>query len=545
MKNNDIVKEKVIHSSTSTMDDDASTGASLERFDERLKQIPKRKNNDNLNKKEIVNKYKGKVDVYVPRHVGIDEENNNEKNNISKVNGSNINNIQKKDSVTTNKNTHSEVKDYNVKIEDNKKARETNLNVVDVNKTRQKREENTKYKIDKKIPSKGIDNKNRSKYVGIITRKDVSKLNDEERDKRLEELEKEILLGLDVKLEREILNLRELVSEEEDIVDTLNNQELISKEEIKEKIERLEEILKKIKEYIEQVEVLNNNYRFEDIINLTEFRDQNIINNIVEYRDILEVNSDRSKKLSDKYKMLDNFILLYREVYIKEELLKHNYEKANDRLEEVEDRDKKYDELKDNVDIIEQVDRDCKTIIDKQNEYLAALNNRISRIDSQMVTQYRFNGINNMLTTMLMYISIMNRLRTANPAVRGAASVMATRRMLRNLARNRLMTTVNRMEYSADDLSSELYNHLDDVKILSVFIENTLSDISVMREQFENEFKGKVPGYEELEEKLNQVEMSIEDNKKKLEVVQNDINRNIEINDNKLVRVRTLNQEGI
>lgn len=507
---------KDIHSNTSAMNDDTDTGASLERFKERLQQYPKKKKENILNKEEIVDKYKGKVDVYKPKHVGIGEEKNKKKD---------IPRVENKEKKVT------DISKVNSKVDKKSEIKDKKADVKDL-VTKNKKPEK-----EKSISNKGT-------YVGIITRKDISGLSDDDKDKRINELEKEILLGLNTKLEREISGLKELVKEENEIVDTLNNKELISKEEIKEKIGRLEEILKKIREYIEQVEVLNNNYRFEDIINLTEFKDQNLINNIIEYRDILGSNADRSKELTDKYKMLDKFVLLYREVYVKEELLKHNYEKANTKLEKVEDRDKKYDKLKDDINIIEQVDKDCKVIIDKQNEYLNALNSRISKIDSKMVTQYRFNGINNLLTTMLMYISIMNRMKSKNPAVKGAISIAATRRMFRNLSRNRLVA-VSKTEYSADDLSNELYNHLDDIEILSVFVDNALSDIYIMREQFNNEFRGKVPGYEELEKKLNEVEMSIVDNKKKLETVQKDINRNIEINDNRLLRVRRLNQEGV
>ena len=63
-----------------------------------------------------------------------------------------------------------------------------------------------------------------------------------------------------------------------------------------------------------------------------------------------------------------------------------------------------------------------------------------------------------------------------------------------------------------------------------------------MKEQFNNEFKGKVPGYEDLEEKLNFIESSIINNKKKIEMAQKDIKKNLLLNDNKLIKVKELNQ---
>lgn len=522
------------------VDDSSVSGTSngnLSKFNEKkINSSQKKKLGEDNSNVEIENRYKGRVDVYASRPVGLPNKNN--KKDKSNTNVSTLS----KDNVVTNSTV---TKDKDI-------AKKPDLSVVQApvavkqvyNKNNDEihkpKDDVQKVKTEKKdISSK----KNQNKYVGIIVRRDVSNLTEEQKEERLKELEKEILLGLDTKLEREIDNLERLESEHDEIVGELKYKKLISKEEIKEKSERLKEILKQIKFYIEQIEILNDNYRFEDIINLTEFKDQNIISSIVEYRDILESNNDRSKDLSDKYKMLDNFIILYREVYIKEELLKHNVDVSEEHYRKTEERDKKYDKLKDDVESVERVNNECKIIIDKQNEYLRALNDRISRIDSTRVLRYRMEGVNNILLSTLMYITIMNNMRFRNRRVQNAARLLVTGRMLRNLNRNRLRP-VETIRYDAEDLQDDLYRHLNDLEILSTLVEVTLSDVRKMREEFIREFKGKVPGFEEVETKLDEVEKSILQTKKRLELSENVVNRNLQVNDRKMVRVRQLNERA-
>lgn len=387
--------------------------------------------------------------------------------------------------------------------------------------------------------------KNKSKCVGIIKRKDISNLSDDEKVSRLDELEKKILLELDTKIKRELDELNNIVNDNNDLVEKFRSDEVVSLDEVKERYDKLNELLKKITKLIEQANILNDNYKFEDILNLTDFEDQNIVNDIIEFRDLLDT-SEHSKKLTDKYKMLDSFMLLYREVYIKEEVLKNNISVANDKVEKTEKRDKKYSELQEDMEVVSQIDSDCKLLINKQNEYLDVLRGRINNISSNRVVEYRMRGINDMLSSMLLYLGIMVGMPFKNNKVSAGAKALTMGLMLRNLRRSRPRTVaVERLHYEADDFSEELFSRLSDVEVTMSVINTVLDDVIKMKDEFDEEFYNKVPGYENVRVKLIELESSVRDSKKKLEETSEKLKTNVNINNKKLVRVKELNEGSV
>ena len=314
---------------------------------------------------------------------------------------------------------------------------------------------------------------------------------------------------------------------------------MITSEEVEEEVKRLEELLKKVTKLIEQVKILNDNYKFEDILNITDFQDQNIVNDIIEFRDILDT-SDHAEKLTEKYKMLDNFIVLYREVYIKNNVIKKNKEKASSKLKDTKDKEKKYLKFGEDADNIKKINDDCKIIIDKQNEYLAVLQRRINNIDASRVMEYRVMGTDNILRSMLMYMGIMMAMPFKNKKNKNIMSSVIVGNMLRNLNRPRGEFR-EKTKYDAIDLSDEIYNHLGEVEIVATIIDSTLDDIIRMKEEFSRNYKGKVPGYEEVESKLQEIELNILNNKKQIEKEFNSLSESIMVNDRKLVKVKELN----
>jgi hypothetical protein len=536
-------------------DDNTSAGnGELSKFRERLERYKRSRNKGKVNKEN--NQVKGSkkvvsvLDIKTKKVEKIDVD--KLKANVDKVSYVKVRpkGIGKEDNVKKSTDVKAldkkEVKKEKVLVED--KARVSvgiGTNKVLESKSEEKKsldnkELDVKKKVEEQDNVKKVPKKRQSKCVGIIKRKDISNLTGEEKLKRLDELEKKILLELDTKLRREIDELNGITREQNDIVDFLDNQKLISQEEVEEKLKRLNELLEKINKLIEQVKILNDNYRFEDVLNITDFQDQNIVNDIIEFRDILDT-SKHSEKLTEKYKMLDKFILLYREVYIKEDVVKNNISVTEKQLEETKDRDNKYLRTREDIDNIERVNKDCKLIIDKQNEYLVALNRRISHIDSSRVLEYRMTGTNNLLMSTLMYIGIMMAMPFRNRRNQNMARILLTGQMLRNFNRNKLRP-FEKIKYEAVDLTSEIYSHLDEVDIVSSVVNSTLDEVRSIKSEFKREFKGKVPGYEEVEAKLLEVERMVLASKKQLERTEDSLNRSLRENNKKLVRVKELNQ---
>ena len=154
--------------------------------------------------------------------------------------------------------------------------------------------------------------------------------------------------------------------------------------------------------------------------------------------------------------------------------------------------------------------------------------------------EYRVMGTDNILRSMLMYMGIMMAMPFKNKKNKNIMSSVIVGNMLRNLNRPRGEFR-EKTKYDAIDLSYEIYNHLGEVEIVATIIDSTLDDIIRMKEEFSRNYKGKVPGYEEVESKLQEIELNILNNKKQIEKEFNSLSESIMVNDRKLVKVKELN----
>lgn len=523
------------------LDDDNNSSTSneeLSKFKQRLNDARIRRVNVNnkdaialdINNKDVVIN-KGSLNDLICTTVNISDS----KKNIEVIEGqaSDKKLDSSNNSITANKNSSTS----EIKNEVNYK----DVNLKDIN---EKKKDNLKEDtVSQKKIINNLVKKNRSKCVGIIKRKDISNLTVDEKNKRVNQLEKKILLELDTKIKREIDELNDLIVQNNDLINKLkDDSDVVSLDKVKEEYEKLNELLKKVTKLIEQVNILNNNYKFEDILNLTDFDDQNIVNDIIEFRDLLDT-SEPSKELTEKYKMLDSFILFYREIFIKEENIKNNILFASKKEKEVEERDKKYVVLQEDLEFITQIDKECKLIIDKQNEYMDVLNNRIAHISSSRVVEYRMRGVEDILSSIMLYLSIMVKIPFRNNKVQVGSKALVTGRMLRNLSKMR-PRAVEYTKYEADDFHDELFSHLSEVEVTMLVIDTVLDDVSKMKLEFEDEFKNKVPGYEKVESKLREIETSIKDSKKKLENASDRLKADVKVNNRKLVKVKELNERA-
>ena len=556
------IDNKLFIDDTSTGSDNA--GTKLSRYEElkddlRIQNQKKEVNDkEDIADKQFDNKsLSNKQIIYKTKRFGAtfvaDEKKTVKKEETLDIKNKEVDKKTQEETLTKKIDSKKEIEDSIEKVEKAKKVEKITLNNIQVEEKKKDIDSKAEVKIDKEIKKEKVNNvleqenkttlknkasKSQSRCIGIIKRKDISNLTDKEKTKRLEELQKKILLELDTKLKREIAELDEVRQENNKIVELLNN-EMITSEEVEEEVKRLEELLKKVTKLIEQVKILNDNYKFEDILNITDFQDQNIVNDIIEFRDILDT-SDHAEKLTEKYKMLDNFIVLYREVYIKNNVIKKNKEKASSKLKDTKDKEKKYLKFGEDADNIKKINDDCKIIIDKQNEYLAVLQRRINNIDASRVMEYRVMGTDNILRSMLMYMGIMMAMPFKNKKNKNIMSSVIVGNMLRNLNRPRGEFR-EKTKYDAIDLSDEIYNHLGEVEIVATIIDSTLDDIIRMKEEFSRNYKGKVPGYEEVESKLQEIELNILNNKKQIEKEFNSLSESIMVNDRKLVKVKELN----
>lgn len=380
---------------------------------------------------------------------------------------------------------------------------------------------------------------NRTKYVGIIRRVDVSSLTEEEKDKRISELKVKILAGIDKKLELDMVELNRIREEKNRLVDSFSDDE--DYEKWVERKKKIEELLEKVRGLIEEINVLYENIDFSNVSDLDKFDNQIIVNDIIEYRDILD-SSSRLHELSEEYKMLDNFVVLYREIFLTETRTKEMSDSVDTKVSEIVVRDEHYKNLDSSLDVVDDITRDCNLLIDKQNEYLKVLFSRIDHISSELITEYRFRGVNELLTSTLLYMGVMVATLPTRRIPRVMATrAVATRRLLDNMRRQMQPEVTTRLQYEALDFEQEIFAHLDDIRLTINVIDATLEDIEKYKQEFREEYEGRVPNYEEVLGKLKEMELVVKETRQKALVVEKQLEDSQRVNESKLVRVKELN----
>ena len=380
--------------------------------------------------------------------------------------------------------------------------------------------------------------RNKSKCIGIIKRKDVSKLTESEKEKRMQELSEKIIYNINKRLADDIRELNKIREEKNKLIEDFENEQDLEKWQERQK--KLEELKQRIQDLIDQIMLLHDNYNFENVLEMHELEDQNLVNDIIEYRDILDT-TEHSEKLTEEYKLLDNYVLLYREIFLTEDRTKDMVEKTDDKVTKLEKRDKDYKKLQEDIEDVKEVEDQCKRVIKKQNQYLEVLMRRISQIDSSRIVDYKFKGANEILTSTLMFIAIMGG-SLFIPGVRGTmVRTNATRKMMKNLREATEFEKIEKTVYEASDFENEIFAHLGEVDMALHLIDDTLEEISRYRDKFNKEFKNVVNGFEEVETKLNEIEKSIVDAKKQTLALDAKLRESEKINAKKLVKVKELN----
>ena len=369
-----------------------------------------------------------------------------------------------------------------------------------------------------------INNSNNKNNVDNKNKEDIIK-----------ELEVKIIKKIKNRLDTSICELD--VLESEVYLLSQDNDKELELDKVKVIRNKIKEIEKKIEYIKEQYNILKNNYYFEDI---TLLDDSILIDDIINYKYMVN-DLDDIYNLNCGYKLLDEYMGLYDKLSdvenLKDELVIVN----NKLVYDYSKRDEKYNKIKDDIIKIDEVNNNINYEIGKQNDYMKNLLSKINIINRNEYNKYKINGIGKMISNSLKYIGLLLMSPFAGFIPSIAINTIATKKMIGNIRKNMKIENVKYIEYSAIDYDRDIKNKLDDINYVNYVVDDALNDVKNLKNDFMIQYNSNINGYESTLDKIEEIERSIVNNKKRLSIIKNKMDINRKINKDKLIKVKKLN----
>ena len=206
------------------------------------------------------------------------------------------------------------------------------------------------------------------------------------------------------------------------------------------------------------------------------------------------------------------------------------------------DRDRKYDKIKEGIASVKQINQVCNEEIKRQNDYFEQLLTKVNKINREEYVTYHLRGINDMLHMSLRYAGLMllSPFRGMIPSI--AIQTLVTRNMLHNIREHLHWEEVQHVRYEAENFDSEIRRNLTDVHYVSNLISDALRDVQNLKDDFSYQYNANIPGYDDTLSQIDKIYYTILRNQNKIDKIEKNLYKGKKLNDEKLVRVREMNE---
>ena len=536
-------------------DNNTSTGTTslLGKFRERLNKIRK----ERMLRKQ---KYKEEQDKFIKEKVEEIRKELSTKENVT-TNKKIVKNTNHKKGIFQDNKEKKQKEELKKNIKDNskldlpnniKEKSEQTKEKDDINKTPDNEEKfinDVKKKIeesasDRDYPKKkGIpDKKNNTTTKKKEYNKPIYSQNKEkdinEKEKQKEKLKQKIIRKIKSNFSKKIAELEVLENQLYNLNEkTKQELELQKIKEIKQEIDK---IIKRINEIIKEYNIYKTNYDLDNIIDLD---DSNLIDDIINYKHLVE-NNNLNKELTNDYKLLDEFKILYQKLDkikdITDEVIEINRIKTND----LEEKEKLKDNTNDNINELNKVVISCNNEINNQNKYLSNLMSKIDKIDKQEYTHLKFTGISNIINSSLLFISSLSLTKKMPLVPRIFINTLTTNYLLKNIYHSMVPKKEVEIKYSAINYDKEITSKINDINFTSHLISDTLITINNIKSEFLLQYNSQIPGYNDTLNKINTIEDSIINSKYKIDTIKDNLSKSRKQNQEKILKLEKLKKNS-
>ena len=369
------------------------------------------------------------------------------------------------------------------------------------------------------------------KHVGISN-------HSQDNQEKLKELGSEIIDKIKEQFESYLDEVDVLASELFLIRDKQENEVELAK--VLELKKRINELIKKLNAVIEQYNLYKRNNYIDGVIGI---EDNSIVDDMIEYRELLDNEVDK-KKFTSEYKALDEFNSLYLALQRVREDTIVLQEDNQDKIFDYQDRDKKYKVIKDGVVDEIKILNDCNEEIRKQDDYFDQLMSKIGKINQVEYTTYELRGINQLLGNGLRYVGLMMLSPFSGLLPSIGIQTLLTRRMVQNTYRGIHLEEKNHVRYEAIDYEKDIFSKLTDIRYTSYLIEDTLSHVEKLKSDFLMQYSSDIPHYEEILQKILKIENLILHQQNKVDIIQKRLLKGKKLNNEKMMKVKRLNEKA-
>lgn len=410
---------------------------------------------------------------------------------------------------------------------------------VDNNKSSEDNQNKFIYNVIKKIRSTASDRN--YKYGYGVYKKDNSNngIDIKEINAIKDELKIKIIKRIKNDFDKKIAELDVLESELY-FLNKDNDREL-ELDKVKKIKKKIEDILNKINNIIEQYNIYRNNYELEDIINL---EDGTLVDDIIDFKYIVD-NYNFNRELVNDYKLLSEYQELYNKLDEIKVISNRVILENQDKIKNLYIRDKKYDDIEKGCAKVYKVLEKCDYEIEKQNDYFKKLMAKVDKIDSREYVDYKFIGLSKLISESLKYIGLLMVSPFSGLLPSIAIETLATRRMIKNIYKNMHIDEIKKVEYMALDYDNEIRDKLNDIDYTYYLIDDTIKLVEDLKSDFISQYNYDIPGYSDTLHKINNISDKLKQNRVKVDVVKDNLIVSKKINADKMVKVKKLNKSSM
>ena len=359
-----------------------------------------------------------------------------------------------------------------------------------------------------------------------------------ENNNQLEELKHKILSKIKTDFNKKLAELEVLESELNEIKE--KNQNELELEKVKKLKDEINSIIKKINAIIDEYNIYRRNYNLEDIVDLP---DAYLVDDIIEYKHLVE-NDTQNKELVKDYKLLKEFQFLYNKLEEIKTTTNNLVAENNEKITDLTHKNSTYQSTLEGIETATETLEYCNKEIQKQNEYFEKLIKKVDIINKKEYTITRFQGLGNIFTTIMTFIGTMSLTRKLNTGPKIFIRTLATNYLLKNLYNSLQVDKVKKIEYSAKNYNQEILSKINDIDFTKELINDTLSTIKYIKNDFLLVYNPNIPGYEDTLKKLEKIEETMINNRYQIDALKNSLNTSKNINNEKIRKLEKLKQSA-
>ncbi len=381
------------------------------------------------------------------------------------------------------------------------------------------------------------DSKITEKREEIKPKKEVITPKEKETTEETPELQLKLIDELDEILKENRFELNKLITEYNILNKEADN--LIETKDAEKASEEINELLDKLERIKKEMENMTNSSTLK---NIYEFENHYLNKLLTDYKDSIKTNLPLQKQVEDIEKDKTYVSIVNKIIEFEQERNKLQI-KVNAKKAELELRDDEFDKLKDNHLNIEKITKELDSIIKETERELDKIKDKVNAsVKVTEIVETKMVSSLSIVTKALLLMTVLkhNPLRKANGLA--ALEALTAISLISNLAKPKKVTTTT-ITTDLVDYKNNLIDALKDTKNIDQLVDDSIKNISELKDTFEDEFKQyqyDIPEYDKVFSSLNKMEKELKEKKDNMSKINQELSYQYNKNDQKVKKYENI-----